>query len=97
MFVEYLIYIVVGLASITVVGSVNDNVLLNSFLKRAVAGITVNLGILGTLGNYTNVVTFYSACAQGLVGVAGYVFVVSNFMLALVWISNLVKYRSVVV
>lgn len=95
--IENIIYLLIALASISIIASVNDNVLLNSFLKRGVGGVTVNLGTIGVLENYTNITSFYLACSQGLLGFSGYFFIFANILLAVVWIDNLIKYKQAVV
>ena len=62
--IENIIYLLTALASISIIGSVNNNVLLDSFLKRTVGGVTVNITIVSFLDNYTNAISFYLASSQ---------------------------------
>lgn len=95
--IENIIYLLIAFASVSIIGSVSETTLLNSFLKRAVGGVTVNVSAVGFISYYTNIISFYLACSQGLVGLAGYVFIFANVLLAIVWANNLVKYRQAVI
>jgi len=95
--IENIIYLLIAFSSVSIIGSVSETTLLNSFLKRAVGGVTVNIGAIGVIQYYTNIISFYLACSQGLVGLPGYVFIFANVLLAIVWANNLVKYRQAVV
>lgn len=95
--IENIIYLLIAFASVSIIGGVSETTLLNSFLKRAVGGITVNITAVGFIQYYTNIISFYLACSQGLVGLPGFVFIFANVLLAIVWANNLVKYRQAVV
>lgn len=95
--IENIIYILIAFASVSIIGGVSETTLLNSFLKRAVGGVTVNIGAIGVIQYYTNIISFYLACSQGLLGLSGYVFIFANVLLSIVWANNLVKYRQAVV
>ena len=94
--IENVIYVLIGLASISIIANVSDNVLFSSQLRRGIGGVIVNLGSTMAILNYTNVVSFYKASSTGLLGGSGYLFIVANLLLAIVWIQNLVKYRQVI-
>ena len=92
--IEWAVYIVVALASITVVQTTQG--VLDTGLKRAVTGSGLSYGGFTILDNYTNVISFYEVSAQGDLGLAGFVFIAGSVAVALVWVSNLYKFRQAI-
>lgn len=95
--IEFTIYIVTLLLSLFVVGSAGQAGYLNGAFQRGFAGVSTQIVSANFLIAYTNFETFIYACADGMLGVSGYLFLASLGLLIIVWINNLVEYRQAIV
>ena len=95
--VEVFVYLVIGIASIFIIGSASQTRFLNSALKRGLAGSTISITSGSIFVNYTNSITFLELASKGQFGWQGYLFLITAGLLVVVWIQNLVKYRQAIV
>lgn len=95
--IDMTIYIVTLLLSLFVVGSAGQAGYLNGAFQRGFAGVSTQIVSANFLIGYTNFETFIYACADGMLGVSGYLFLASLGLLIIVWINNLVEYRQAIV
>lgn len=93
--IENLLYLAITIGCIFIVNSV-DTKLLNTGLKKAIAGSTLSIGSGTYLTNYTNFLTFMDASSKGLFGWQGYLFLTAFTLVILVWAQNLIKYRQAI-
>ncbi len=94
--IEMLLLILTGILSVNIVGIASSNGYLEGAFSRSFAGIGTQLTSATYLTQYTTFETFIYACAQGYVGLAGYIFIASLIFLGIVWITNLIEYRQVI-
>ena len=95
--IDMIIYLVTLLLSLFIVGSAGDAGYLNGALQRGFAGVSTQIVSANFLLSYTNFETFIYACADGMLGVSGYLFLASLGLLIIIWINNLVEYRQAIV
>lgn len=79
------------------IGSAGDAGYLNGSFQRGFAGVSTQIVSANFLLSYTNFETFIYACADGMLGFSGYLFLASLGLLIIIWINNLVEYRQAIV
>jgi hypothetical protein len=92
-----IVYIITFLISLSVVGQASNAGFLNSTFSRGFAGVSAQIVSVNFLFGYTNFESFLRACLDGIIGIPGYLYLLSLGLLAIVWINNLVEYRQVIV
>lgn len=93
-----LIIFVLGavLTSTSLISAAAKNGFLGGSLTRSVAGGSVAVASSNFLAGYTNLESYISACFNGSLGIAGYVFIGGLAALLLTWASNLIEYSVAV-
>jgi len=91
-----IIFIGAILTSTSIVNGLASNNFLNSGLTRGVAGGSIAFTSSSFLVGYTNLESFISACSNGSLGFAGFVFIGGLLALLVTWGSNLLTYGVVV-
>ena len=97
MYVEIIVLLTTTLISISLVGKAWENQALNSALSRAFAGGSVGVVSNKFLTQYTQFESLIRASINGNLGFTGFFFVGALILLLVVWITNFIKYRSLVV
>ena len=96
-FVEVIVVLITSLIAISVVGKAWAEGMFGGALGRAFAGGTVGVVSNKFLVQYTQFESLITASANGSLGFIGYFFLLGISVLILVWISNIIEYRSLVV
>lgn len=94
---ELILYLITLLASLTVVQTAGANGALNGTLQRGFTGVSTQVVSSNFLLSYTNVESFLRACAQGQIGIFGYLFLGSIALLIIVWVNNLIEYETAII
>lgn len=93
---EIILYILTLLASISVIQTAGANGALNGVFTRGFAGVSTQVVSLKFLNAYTNTESFLRACAEGYLGITGYLFLGSIVALILVWVNNLIEFEQAI-
>ncbi len=96
-FVEVIVVLITSLIAISVVGKAWAEGMFGGALGRGFAGGTVGVVSNKFLVQYTQFESLITASASGGLGFVGYFFLLGISVLILVWISNIIEYRSLVV
>lgn len=94
---DWIIYILTLLLSLTVVQNAGATGALNGAFQRGFAGVSTQLVSTKFLLSYTNLETFIRACLDGLLGFFGYLFIASLAVLIVVWVNNLIEFEVAIV
>jgi hypothetical protein len=94
---EVIVVLITSLIAISIVGKAWAEGMFGGSLGRAFAGGTVGVVSNKFLVQYTQFESLITASAAGSLGFIGYFFILGLSVLILVWISNLIEYRSLVV
>ena len=94
--IDWIIYIITLLISLTVVGKAGDAGYLNGALSRGFAGVSTQIVSANFLFSYTNFESFIRACFDGMLGISGYAFLLSLGTLSIIWVNNLLEYRQAI-
>lgn len=97
MMLEWIIYIITLLMSLTVIQNAGAAGALNGAFQRGFAGVSTQIVSSNFLISYTNFETFIRACLDGQLGIIGYLFIGSLAVLILTWINNLIEYEVAIV
>jgi hypothetical protein len=97
MYVEIIVLLTTTLISVSLVGKAWENGALNRALSRAFAGGSVGVVSNKFLTQYTQFESLITASINGNLGFTGFFFVGALILLLTVWITNFIKYRSLVV
>jgi hypothetical protein len=90
------IYIGAALASISVINLGASNGTLSGAFTRTIKGGTTTVVSANFLRGYTNTEQFISACINGSLGFAGYVFIGGLTALLITWVGNIYEYKRLV-
>jgi hypothetical protein len=93
---DLIIGAITALLAINVVGIASSNGYLGGVFSRSFAGIATQITSSTFLVQYTNTETFILACVEGYLGTPGYLFIGSLFLLIIVWVNNLIEYRTAI-
>jgi len=93
----FFIGLITVLASLTAVDRAQAAGFLNGGLTRTVAGGSTAIVTQSWLYGYTNLDSFVNACIDGVLGVSGYLFLLSIMTLLAVWVGNLMTYDRPIV
>ena len=96
MYIESIIILVVALVSTSIIGKAWESGAFGGNLQRAFAGGSVGYVSNKFLIQYTQFESLLSASFNGSLGFVGYLFIGAISFLILVWISNLIEYRTLV-
>lgn len=95
--IDWILYILTLLASVTVVQNAGASGALNGAFQRGFAGVSTQIVSTKFLLSYTNFETFIRACLEGQVGLIGYLFVGSLATLIIVWVNNIIEFEVAIV
>ena len=95
--IDWILYILTLLASVTVVQNAGASGALNGAFQRGFAGASTQIVSTKFLLSYTNFETFIRACLEGQVGLIGYLFVGSLATLIIVWVNNIIEFEVAIV
>lgn len=93
---ELIVYAFSILGSVSITQAAGQHGYLSGAYYRVFAGSGLSLATTSWLGSYANIMTFTSACAKGIVGFGGYVYIVGLFFIAVVWIQNIIEHETMI-
>ena len=93
---ELIVYAFSILGSVSVVQAAGQNGYLGGAFYRVFAGSSLSLATTTWLGGYANIVSFTSAAAAGMIGFAGYVYILGLFLIAAVWTQNIIEHEMMI-
>jgi hypothetical protein len=96
MMIEVLMLLITTLVSMSIVGKAWEVGAFGGNLGRAFAGGSVGVVSNKFLIQYTQFESLLSASFSGGLGMVGYFFIIGTGFLILVWISNFIQYRTLV-
>jgi len=94
--VNILVLLITTLISMSIVGKAWERGAFGGNLGRAVAGGSVGVVSNKFLVGYTQFESILNASFTGGLGFVGYFFILGTSFLILVWISNFIEYRTLV-
>lgn len=97
MMLDWLIYIITLLISLTLIQNAGAAGALNGVFQRGFAGVSTQIVSTKFLISYTNLETFIRACLDGQIGITGYFFIGSLAFLIITWVNNLIEYETAIV
>ena len=95
--VDLVIVVLSALASISIVGRAASAGALNGAFTRTVAGAGTAFATQSWLYGYTNLDSFIQACLDGVLGIAGYLFLAAIITTAGIWVNNVITYRQAII
>jgi hypothetical protein len=95
--IEIWIYLASLFISLGVVAKAGEAGYLNGAFQRAFAGGATQITSVNFLVSYTNTESFLRACYNGVIGISGYIFLLSLGFLTIIWVNNLIQYRQAII
>jgi hypothetical protein len=94
--IELIVYAFSILGSISVVQAAGQHGYLGGAFQRVFTGSSLSLATTTWLGSYANIFSFTSSAANGYLGIGGFVYITGLFLIAVVWVQNIIEHQMLI-